>query len=206
MSREQTVAVAAGFGGLALVLGVVLWRLAGASPRADVETICHAEARSGLSIARDMPALDRWLRGHLTTPAGNELLSRLGDVSMDRRAARLLEAASALGVGACPMAQSYDSLVTEGRYRGDLQRLCSYVTFPDLVGADDAARLAALEHWIQDAATDPRTRALDGPLRSAATPAERARVLRTASRAMGVLTCDVARTLETPPPPVDAGE
>ena len=80
------------------------------------------------------------------------------------------------------------------------------MTFPDLASGDDAARLAALEDWIEGQATNPRTKALAGPLRSAGTSAERAHVLREASRDIGVLTCDVAKTIETPAAPADAGE
>jgi hypothetical protein len=110
------------------------------------------------------------------------------------------------GTRAGPTAESYESLAIEADYRADLQHLCSYVTFPDLAHGDDAARLSALEDWIEGQAKNPRTRALAGSLRSAETPAERARVLREASRAVGIFTCDVAKTIETPPPLPDAGE
>ena len=46
---------------------------------------------------------------------------------------------------------------------------------------------------------------LAGPLQSAETPAERARVLRLASSAIDIFTCDVAKTIESPPPAPDAG-
>jgi hypothetical protein len=191
---------------LALIAGIVVWRLASASYRADVETICNAEARSGLVMGKDMQALTTWLRERLTTPGGNELLSSLDDAPMHVRAARLREVAESAGLGACPMAESYEALVVEADYRVDLQHLCSYVTFPNLADGDDAARLSALEEWIQDQAKEPRTKALAEPLRSAETPGERARVLRAASRSMGIFTCDVAKTIETPPPLPEAGE
>ena len=210
MLREANVTAVtaiAALAGLALVGGVVAWRLSGATLRADVETICDAEARSGLTLGQDMPALTPWLRGHLATPAGNELLSSLGDVPVADRANRLRSAAAAVGVDACPMEHSYEALVTDGDYRADLQRLCSYVTFPGLADGDDAARLDALEAWLASDATNARTRALAGPLRDAQTPAERAHALRAASRAMDIFTCDIARTLESPPPVVpDAGD
>jgi len=200
------IAAAGAVAGLALVGGVVAWRLVTATVRADFETICHAEGRSGLTLGKDMPALTVWLRGHLATPAGNELLSRLGDAPMADRGPRLRSEAAASGIGACPIAQSYDALAIDGAYRADLQRLCSYVTFPDLAERDDAGRLAAVEDWIASAAANARTRALAGPLRDANAPAERARVLRAASREMDIFTCDTAKTLETPQPSPDAGE
>ncbi len=201
--------MAAGLAGLLLVGGVAAWRLAGATAVGDLAVICHAEARSGLTISRDMPALNEWMRGHLATREGNELLSTLHDTPADGRASRLRDSADAAGIGPCPLAQSYDSLVADAAYRADLQRLCSLSTFPelaDLAASDDAARLGALEDWIDTQAASARTKALAGPLRSASTPAERANVLRVASREMDVFTCDLARTIETPPPPPDAGE
>jgi hypothetical protein len=190
--------------GIGLVGGVVAWRLTGATLRADVETICSAELRSGFTMRHEMPALGDWLRGHLATPEGNELLAALGDLPMADRAARLRASAVAQGVAPCPMAASYDALVAEGDARADLQRLCSYVTFPDLALSDDAARLAVLEEWIAQAANDPRTKALAGPLRAAESPADRARVLRAAARDIGIFTCDVAKVLEIAPPAPDA--
>ncbi len=208
MSRAANESKAAAIGalaGLALIGGVVVWRLAGTTLVSDVETICRAEVRSGLTLAKDMPALNVWLRGHVATPAGNELLSRLGDAPVVERGPRLRNAAGALGIAECPVARSYEGLVADGEYRADLERLCSYVTFPDLAGGDDAARLAALEEWIENRASNVRTKALADPLRSAGTPAERAHLLRAASREMDIFTCDVAKTLESPPPAPDGG-
>jgi hypothetical protein len=205
MIRERTIAVWGASMGAALVGGVVAWRLAGTTLRADVETICSAELRSGLTMRHEMPALGDWVRGHLATPEGNELLSTLGDLPMAERAGRLQASAAAQGVTPCPMAASYDALVAEGDARADLQRLCSYVTFPDLAQGDDAARLALLEDWIAREAKDPRTKGLADPLRAAESPGDRARVLRAASREIGIVTCDVAKVLESAPPPPDAG-
>ena len=206
MSGESRALAIMAVAGLALFGVVVAWRLAGATYRGDVENLCGAEQRSGRTVARDMPGLTDWLRAHLATPEGNQLLSRLGDVPMADRASRLQSAARALGIDSCPMAQAYEALVADGDYRADLQRLCSLLTFPDLAQGDDAARLATLEEWLASQASNARTRALADPLRSAGTPAERARVLRAASREMDIFTCDTAKTIESPPLAADAGE
>jgi hypothetical protein len=203
--RERTIAVWGMSMGVALVGAVLAWRLTGTTLRADVETICSAELRSGLTMRHEMPALGDWVRGHLATPEGNELVATLGDLPMADRAGVLQASAVAQRVTPCPMAASYDALVAEGDARADLQRLCSYVTFPDLAQDDDAARLEALEDWIAREARDPRTKALADPLRAAGSPADRARVLRAAARAIGIVTCDVAKVLESAPPPPDAG-
>jgi hypothetical protein len=202
--RERSVVVAVALAGGALVAGVVVWRLATASYRADVEALCNAERRSGLTMHDDLPALDEWMRGRMTTPAGNALLSALGDVPFAERPGRLRAAATAAGLDACPMAAAYERLVAEGACRADMQRLCSYVTFPDLPRLDDEARLDAIERWIADDVTGPCARTMADPLRLAETPPVRASALRAASRAVGILTCDVAKVLEMPPP-VDAG-
>jgi hypothetical protein len=205
MLRERRVAAIGILAGAALVGGVVSWRLAGSTYRADVETICDAESRSGFGIRHDMPALGEWLRGHLETPEGNELLSALGERPMAERAGRLRSAAGALGFAACPMAEAYEQLVADGDYRAELQRLCSYVTFPELGQGDDPARLQTLEDWIDTHASNPRTKALADPLRAAPTPAARAGVLRSASGAIDIFTCDIAKVIESPPPLVEAG-
>jgi hypothetical protein len=203
--RAFVVAGSATAAGLLLLSGIVVWRLAGPRYPSDVATICDAEARSGFTLRREMPALGDWMRGHVATPEGNLLLARLGDVPMADRGAVLRAEASAAAVVACPLADAYDALVAEGVTRADFQRLCSYVTFPDLGARGDAARLAALEQWLTTQANDPATKALADPLRVAATPAERARILRAASKEAGLLTCDIARVVETPLPPPDAG-
>ena len=202
--RERTVGAVAALAGAALLAGVLVWRLASASYRRDVAALCDAERRSGFSMRDDLPALGEWMRAQLTTPAGNELLSRLGDLPFADRAGPLRVAAARAGLDACPTAGAYERLVAEGACRADLQRLCSYVTFPELVRLDDAARLDAIESWLAGDASGPCARALADPLRQAAMPADRARVLRGASKAAGISTCDIAKVLEAAPA-VDAG-
>jgi hypothetical protein len=186
------------------VVGVVAWRLAGATYRADVETICGAERRSGFTLRLDMPALGEWVRAHLVTAEGNELYASLGDVPMAERAARVRSAALALGLPACPVARSYEELVADAESRAEMQRLCSYVTFPGIERLDDPGRLEVIEAWLEREATNARTKALAEPLREAETPASRARLLRASARAIDVYACDLAKTIESAPP--DAGE
>jgi hypothetical protein len=79
------------------------------------------------------------------------------------------------------------------------------VTFPGLGDRDDGARLEALLGWIALRPAGSRARDLEGPLRAAAGPADRAATLRGAAREDGIATCDVAKILETPWAPPDAG-
>jgi hypothetical protein len=186
-----------------LLAAVIAWRLAGGRYPADVETICAAEIRSGFTLRQDMPALGEWVRAHLATPEGNELCAALGDAPFFDRAARLRSEARTLGLAACPLARSYEQLAAEGDARADMQRLCSYVTFPGIEQLDDEARLELVESWIERDAASPGTRALADPLRRADTPLDRARLLRAHAGEIGVLSCDLAKTIESPT--VDAG-
>jgi hypothetical protein len=190
--------------GVALLGGIIGWKLLGSSYGSDVATICNAEKASGLTIEKDMAKVTQWVRAHLETPEGNEFFTSLGDLRVAERAKRLQAEATTSRVGSCPMVASYEQVAAEGGYRSDLQHLCSNAAFPRLIELDDEARLARLEEWIDAQAKSPRTKELAEPLRRAATGAERAKLLRDAAGKMDVYSCDAARTLESPqtaPPP-----
>jgi hypothetical protein len=184
--------------GIALLGGVVAWRLAGSSYRGDIETICNAEKGAGLGVDKDMAKVTSWVRGHLATPEGNKFFSALGDAKVIERAKRLQGEATTLHIQSCPMVASYELVAAQGDYRSDLQHLCSTAAFPKLAELDDPNRLARLEDWIADKARSPRTKELADPLRQAATPAERGKLLRDTAAKMDVYSCDGAKTLESP--------
>ncbi len=178
---------------------VVIWRLR-ASYASDIETICDAEAHSGISLGRDMAGVAGWIRAHLTTAEGNAFYTTLADVPVAARAKRLEGEAAARHLPSCPLAVAYEGLLDDGRYRADMQHLCSRVTQPDLrdVAADERAE--TLERWIAGESVTPRMRALGPILRAAATPRDRARILNEAAHGVDVLTCDTARDLLAPDP------
>jgi hypothetical protein len=184
--------------GVVLLGGVVAWRLLGSSYKGDVQTICNAEAGSGLTVEHDMPKVSKWIRDHLGTPEGNELFSTLSDAKLLERAKKLQQEADANKVGACPMVQAYQQVAAEGEYRSDLQRLCSSIAFPKLAEMDDAGRLSKIEDWINKDARSPRTKELIEPLRQGS-PADRAKLLRDTATKYDVFSCDVAKILESPP-------
>ena len=186
-----------------MLLAVIAWRLH-ASYGADVETICNAEARSGVPLRRDMAAVADWTRARLGTPEGNAFYATLEDLPVAERAVHLARAASALGIPSCPLAAAYDRLVEDGLFRADMQRLCSRVTFPELLDRAGDERAAAIERWIEGDAATAAVRALGPPLRAAATPADRAQILNDAARGVDVFTCDVAKDMLAPDP-ADAG-
>jgi hypothetical protein len=184
--------------GVVLVGGVVAWKLAGSTYRGDIETICSAEKGAGVTVEKDMAKVSAWVRAHLATPEGNQFFSSLSDARMAERAKRLQGEATTQHVGSCPMVASYELVAAEGDYRSDLQHLCSSVAFPKMAELDDSGRLARLEDWIANQAKSPRTKELAEPLRQAATPADRARLLREAAGKMSVYSCDGAKVIESP--------
>jgi hypothetical protein len=185
--------------GLALLGAVVVWRLAESTYRSDIEAICQGEIASGLSMRSDIARVTERVRARLWTAEGNLFFSSLRDTPVERRADRLRAAGGALGIQACPLADSYAGLAAEARYRSDMQRLCSYVTFPGIAELDGTAQAAVLKAWIEENAASPRTRDLAIDLRTSGTPSESARLLRDAANEVDVLTCDVANGLENHP-------
>jgi hypothetical protein len=187
------------FAGAGALVAVVVWRL-GPSYAGDLGTICDAELRSGLFMGGDMAGVTDWTRAHLSTPDGNAFYSELGDLPVAERARRLGAEASARRIPSCPLVASYGALVEGARFRADVQRLCSRVTFPDWPTVGAGERGEALERWVEAEASSPGVRALAAPLREAATPRDRARVLDEAAHGAGVLTCDSAKALLAPDP------
>jgi hypothetical protein len=183
-----------------MIAGIVSWRLFGSTYRADVETICEAETRSGLGLSHDGAELSPWVRARLATPEGNALYSSLSDERAEDKARRLAGEALGARVVSCPMVRSFEKLAADAEYRRDLQRLCSKRTLPGLADLDDSARLQSIEQWIDVDARAAPTRDLRERLRQAEAPPDRAKVLREAARALDVLTCDVASVIESSPP------
>jgi hypothetical protein len=183
---------------VALPLGVVAWRLAGSTYRSDIEAICEGEVVAGLSMREDMARVTERVRAGLRTSEGNRFFASLRDVAIDRRGQRLRAESAAVRIASCPMAEAYEQLAIEAQYRGEMQRLCSYVTFPGLVDQESAARLRLLEAWIDETAVNERTRDVAARLRGVRTLSDGASVLRQAAREVDVFTCDIAKVVETP--------
>ncbi len=187
-----------GGAGLLLVGSVIAWRLLGVSFRADVDTICNGEKSSGYTADKDMAKVTQWVRDHLGTPEGNQFYSAMSDARMPERAKLLQSKAAEVKVDPCPMVTSLEKVAAEGEYRSDLQHLCSRLTFPKLEEMDDDARVAKLLTWIDQQAKSPRTKELTDPLKQAASPADRARILSDAAGKVDVFSCENSKTLNLP--------
>jgi hypothetical protein len=185
----------AGALGCALLVAVVAARLCASGERADVALLCDGEARSGLAVRSDLAGVSRWIRAHLRTVPVERAFAAVRDSPLDERSGRLRALARGAGLRGCPLADTFDALANEAAYRGELQTLCSYVTFPGLAELDDAARVEALEAWIRESASTPRMRALAAPL-AEAPPRQRAALLKAVAREVDVWTCDVAKVFD----------
>jgi hypothetical protein len=192
--------------GVALVGGVIAWKLLGTSYTRDVQSICNAEQLSGHPADKEASKMTSWLRDHLGTPEGNELFSSVADSKVTDRAKVLQDGADKAHVTPCPLVQTYERIAADADYRVDLQRLCSTFTFPKLLASDDATRLQMVEDWIDKNSISPRTKDLADPLRQAQTGADRAKVLRETATKMDVFSCENAKMLETPTPMPIKGE
>jgi hypothetical protein len=183
--------------GAVLVGGVVATTLVGRTYANDVDTVCHAEARSGHPLGASMADLTRWVRPSLTTPEGNALFTNIGYAPLATRAGILRREAARVRIGQCPLAESYERLALDADYRSDLQALCSRVSLPDFEGLDDEERLTRIEGLVDAGAKSARTRDVAGRLRRAA-PDQRGRVLSEAARETQIFSCDIAKAWSQP--------
>ena len=156
-----------------LVLSVAV--VACASPKRDVETICHAEARSGLTLRASPSKLTAWLDAHVATTDGKALLEAIDAAIPPERGATLRSEATGRGVTPCPLADAYDAAVSDRGRLADLRAICA-ASSVDLAASDDAGRMQILRTVVAASVT-PETQALLTRL-SAAPPAQRSALLR----------------------------
>jgi hypothetical protein len=191
--------------GAVLVGGVIAWKLLGTSYKHDVETICNAEKGSGYGMDHDASKVGQWVKDHLGTPEGNQLFAAISESKLVERSKKLKDAASDQGVSPCPITASYEQLAAKGEARADVQHLCSEISFPRLMSADEPGRLDMLLKWIDQSAKSPGTKDIGAALQKAAPGAERAQVLTDAASKLDIFSCGNAKTLATPAPPPPTG-
>jgi hypothetical protein len=183
---------------VALPISLVLLA-ACASPKKDVEAICDAEARSGVTLRASPSKLAAWLDAHVATTDGKALLEAIDAAKPSERGATLRNEASGRGVAPCPLADAYDSNVSDRGRLADLRALCA-ASSVDLAASDDAGRMRILGAAVA-ASVAPETRSLLARL-SAAPPAQRGAILRGevagAPWPDGVPTCIAADILARP--------
>ncbi len=75
---------------VALVVGVIAWRLLKGSYREDVRRICFAEKNSGVDATKDAHKVEEYAKEHLDTPEGSKWFSELVAKGVSDRASTLL--------------------------------------------------------------------------------------------------------------------
>jgi hypothetical protein len=176
-----------------------------ATPSADLDAICHAEARSGFAIDREMGRLSAWVLAHLRTPEGASVFRALRDEPLGERATDLALRASAASLGACPLVASYEALDDASRYRADVQHACSRFTFPGMTDLPMSERVQRLAEWLDTQGVSTRGRALSVAIRQEPHVEDVQQWMRNASREAGSFSCDIVATLGAPPPPLACG-
>jgi hypothetical protein len=187
--------------GLAGVGVCAAWELATATPAADIDTVCHAETRSGFALDREMGRLSAWVLAHLRTPEGAAAFRALRDAPLAERAADLTRRARASSMRECPLAASYQALAAESRYRADVQQACSRFTFPGMADLPPPERVQRLAEWLDGQGSCARSRALAVAIREEPRIEDAQQWMRNASREAGSFSCDVAATLGAPTSP-----
>jgi hypothetical protein len=180
---------------VALVVGVVAWRLFKGSYREDIRRVCFAEKNSGVDATKDVRKVEQYAREHLDTPEATKWFTELTAKGAADRASGLKDEAKRLGIDDCPLERAYVSIQTSGDYQHDLYALCS-----DLVSIeqyDDDERLKRIVDWIHIKAKSPRTQELAEKL-SAAPPSQRAEIVRTTTTDATVYMCELATLLTRP--------
>jgi hypothetical protein len=184
--------------GVLLLGAAVAYKLLGSTYAHDVVTLCNAEAASHLTVSSDTARLTIWIQEHLATPEGGRLFASLRDRPLPERGLLLQRESQVVGLETCPLVHAYDDLSRRWDGRREMQDLCSNTTFPELAMLDESSRLQALEEWIDAQGSTPVSLALAAKLREATTAVDGATRLRDAAADVGVLTCDVAKTLLVP--------
>jgi hypothetical protein len=180
---------------IALVVGVIAWRLLQGSYRGDIQRICFAQKNSGVDPLSDTHKVEEYAHDHLDTPEGSKWFTELMDKGVGERATDLTDEAKRLGITDCPLAKSYVSIKAQGEYRRDITTFCSDLT--SIEQYDDDSRLAQMLDWIHTKAKSPRTQELADKLAQAAAP-ERPAVVRATTNDAGVYDCQVALVLTRP--------
>src|SRR4051812_14462348 len=92
---------------VALLVGVVAWRLLAGSYKSDLQRVCMAETNAGASAKENPAKVTQWTKDHLDTPEGNAFYSELLKKSVAERGPALRTEAQKNGIPACPLAETY---------------------------------------------------------------------------------------------------
>jgi hypothetical protein len=175
---------------------------------ADVERICDAEHRSGISLKADPPGLQSWLQRSVASPEAVVLLNQLQAESLRDRAIHIRGEARNQSIAACPLADSFDALAKDDDYKTAVVSLCTGEAVSDQGGvarldvtyADDTERMREITDWTITNLRSQQAQSVVARM-SQAPVKERGAILRAEAGKFGLTSCALAATLDTPPPP-----
>jgi|SRR5579883_2409580 len=182
-------------GAVLLLVGVIGWRLAAGSYKADIQKICNAEKNAGLDAQADLQKTEKWAKEHLDTPEAATWFSELLKKGLIDRANGLEAESKKYAVNECPLVGAYRALEATAEYRKDLFGLCA---LPNLDALDDDARLKKMVDWIQNSSKTARIKPLADKL-TQTDANQRSNLVRATANDATVYACELANVLARPP-------
>jgi hypothetical protein len=175
---------------------------------ADVERICDAEHRSGITLKADPGGVEAWLRRSVASPEGVVLLNQLQSESLRDRVIHLRGEARNQSIAACPFADSLDVVANDAAYKAAIVSLCTGeatndqgdVARLDVTSADDAERMREITDWTALNLKSPQAQNVVARMAQAAVK-DRSGILKAEASKVGLTSCALATTLDQPPPP-----
>jgi hypothetical protein len=173
----------------------------------DIERICDAEHRSGLTVKADAAGLQAWLQHSIASPEGVVLLNQLQAESPRDRAVQLRTEARTQSLATCPLADSFEALAKDDEYKTAIANLCAgeavssqgNVARLDVVSASDADRMSEIAAWTAENSKSPEAQSFVSRLAGSSVK-DRGGILRGEAAKLGMTTCPLASVLDQPPP------
>jgi hypothetical protein len=181
--------------------------------KSDVTKLCDAERLSGTTLKATRSQLFTWMERNVASSEAVILVRELEAKDAHGIASELHDEARKTGVAPCTFADQAELQAKDEDFHADVINLCAgsapkpdgSIARLEILLVDDAERMRVMSDWTQTNAKSADTAAIVAKL--AAAPAnQRGAVLRAESAKVGVTSCLMASTLETPPPapvPVD---
>ena len=177
--------------------------------RSDVGKLCDSEGLSGNSLKANRSALFTWMERTVASSEAVILVRDLEGKSTHGISVELKDEARKVGLAVCPLADQAELLAKEEDYHSDIVNLCAgsapkgdgSIARLEILTADDTERMRELVDWTQTNAKSGDTATIVAKL-GATPPRQRGALLRAEGAKVGVVSCVMAATLETPPPPV----
>jgi hypothetical protein len=172
----------------------------------DVERICDAEHRSGLTVKGDAAGVQAWLQKSIASPEGVVLLNQLQAEGPRDRAVQLRTEARNQSLATCPLADSFEGLAKDDDYKSAIASLCAGesvsaqgVARLDVASASDADRMSEIAAWTAQNSKSPEAQSFVARV-AAANVKDRGNMFRAEAGKVGISACPLGSVLDQPPP------